>query len=173
MYYIYITFICEGPRGRCYGRNAALRLIVQPCDEDEEKYDQFFSFFPSNGAPVEWNCQGRTEVLGGKPVPVPLCPPQIPHGLTPGSNPGLRGDRPATNRLSHGTALYILHIWSYTICHTSLVPESIYCTYESFIERPSTPQISHSKDSESSITFILFDYLLNIRINARNKNCRF
>jgi hypothetical protein len=23
----------------------------------------------------------------------------------PGSNPGLRGERPATNRLSHGTAL--------------------------------------------------------------------
>jgi hypothetical protein len=24
---------------------------------------------------------GKTEVLGEKPVPVPLCPPQIPHGL--------------------------------------------------------------------------------------------
>jgi hypothetical protein len=40
-----------------------------------------FSFFPSNGAPVEWNWQGKTPVLGEKPVPVPLCPPQIPHGL--------------------------------------------------------------------------------------------
>jgi hypothetical protein len=39
-----------------------------------------------------------------KPVPVPLCPPQIPHGLTPGSNPGRRGERAGTNRLSHGTA---------------------------------------------------------------------
>jgi hypothetical protein len=38
--------------------------------------------FPSNGAPVEWNWQGKTEVLGEKPIPVPLCPPQIPHGLT-------------------------------------------------------------------------------------------
>jgi hypothetical protein len=45
----------------------------------------------------------ETEVLGEKPVPLPLCPPQIPHGLTPVSNPGLRGGRPATNRLSHGT----------------------------------------------------------------------
>jgi hypothetical protein len=26
--------------------------------------------------------RGKTEVLGEKPVPVPLCPPQIPHGLT-------------------------------------------------------------------------------------------
>jgi hypothetical protein len=41
-----------------------------------------FFVFPSNGAPVEWNWQGKTEVLGGKPVRVPLCPPQIPHGLT-------------------------------------------------------------------------------------------
>jgi hypothetical protein len=31
---------------------------------------------------VEWKWQGKTEVLGKKPVPVPLCPPQIPHGLT-------------------------------------------------------------------------------------------
>jgi hypothetical protein len=47
---------------------------------------------------------GENQRTRGKPVPVPLCPPQIPHGLTPGSNPGLRGGRPAANRLSHGTA---------------------------------------------------------------------
>jgi hypothetical protein len=47
---------------------------------------------------------GENRQLGGKPVPVPLCPPQISHGLDLGSNPGLRGERPATNRLSHGTA---------------------------------------------------------------------
>jgi hypothetical protein len=28
-------FFCEGPRSRCYGRTAALRFIVQPCDEDD------------------------------------------------------------------------------------------------------------------------------------------
>jgi hypothetical protein len=38
--------------------------------------------FPCNGAPVEWNWQGKPEVLGEKPFPVPLGPPQIPHGLT-------------------------------------------------------------------------------------------
>jgi hypothetical protein len=47
-----------------------------------EKDDQFFFIFPSNGAPVKWNWQGKTEVLEETPVPVPLCPPQIPHGLT-------------------------------------------------------------------------------------------
>jgi hypothetical protein len=31
---------------------------------------------------MEWNWQWKTEELGEKPVPVPLCPPQIPHGLT-------------------------------------------------------------------------------------------
>jgi hypothetical protein len=33
-------------------------------------------------ATVEWYWQGKTEELGEKPVPVPLCPQQIPHGLT-------------------------------------------------------------------------------------------
>jgi hypothetical protein len=41
-----------------------------------------FFIIPCNGAPVEWNWQGKTEVLGEKPGPVALCPPQIPHGLT-------------------------------------------------------------------------------------------
>jgi hypothetical protein len=39
-----------------------------------------------------------------KPSPAPLCPPQIPLDQTPGSNPGRRGGKPATNRLSYGAA---------------------------------------------------------------------
>jgi hypothetical protein len=46
-------FSGEGPRSRYYARTAALRLIVQPCDEDEEKDGVFFFIFASNGAPVE------------------------------------------------------------------------------------------------------------------------
>jgi hypothetical protein len=34
-------------------------------------------------AMVEWHWQGKTEVLAEKPVPVPLCAPQIPHGSCP------------------------------------------------------------------------------------------
>jgi hypothetical protein len=45
-------FSGEGPRSRRYGRTAALRLLVQPCDEDEDD-DYYFCPFPSNGAPVE------------------------------------------------------------------------------------------------------------------------
>jgi hypothetical protein len=53
---------------------------------------------------------GKTEVLGEKPVPVTLRPPQIPHALTTARNPGLCGGRPAANRLSHGTAPRIPYI---------------------------------------------------------------
>jgi hypothetical protein len=38
-----------------------------------------------------------------KPAPVPLCPPQTPHAC-PDANPVHRGGKPATNRLSYGTA---------------------------------------------------------------------
>jgi hypothetical protein len=37
------------------------------------------------------------------PAPVPLCPPQTPHAC-PDANPGRRGGKPATNRLSYGKA---------------------------------------------------------------------
>jgi hypothetical protein len=43
---------------------------------------------------------GENPQIGEKPVPVPLCPTWT----DPGSNPGLRSGRPATNRLNHGTA---------------------------------------------------------------------
>jgi hypothetical protein len=35
----------EGPRSRCYGRTTALRLFVQPCDEDEDEDEQFLTKF--------------------------------------------------------------------------------------------------------------------------------
>jgi hypothetical protein len=47
----------EGPRSRRYGRTAALRLLVQPYDEDK---DDYFCPFPSCGAPVEWKVTGKS-----------------------------------------------------------------------------------------------------------------
>jgi hypothetical protein len=38
-----------------------------------------------------------------KPASMPLCPPQIPHACQD-VNPGRRGGKPATKRLSYGTA---------------------------------------------------------------------
>jgi hypothetical protein len=45
-------------------------------------YDAFPRWyeFGDDGGMIYW--RGKTEELGEKPVPVPLCPPQIPHGLT-------------------------------------------------------------------------------------------
>ena len=48
------------------------------------KMVSFFLLFHFNGTPVEWNLQGKTEVLGEKPVQAPLCRTQIPHGTTQG-----------------------------------------------------------------------------------------
>jgi hypothetical protein len=70
----------EGPRSRRYGRTATLRLLVQPYDEDD---DHYYCFVLCLLMEHRWSeTEGETEVLGEKPVPVPLCPPQIPHGLT-------------------------------------------------------------------------------------------
>jgi hypothetical protein len=42
---LFFSFSEEGPRSRRYGRTAALRLIVQPCDEDkDDDYYYFLSF---------------------------------------------------------------------------------------------------------------------------------
>jgi hypothetical protein len=46
-----------------------------------------------------------TRSTRSKPAPAPLCSPQNPTWLDPGSNPGRRGGKPATNRLSYGAAL--------------------------------------------------------------------
>jgi hypothetical protein len=47
---------------------------------------------------------GETEVLGEN-LPSATLSTTNPTCIDPGAKPGLRGERPATNRLSHGTAL--------------------------------------------------------------------
>jgi hypothetical protein len=84
-------------------RTTALRLFVQPCDEVEQFFYQFLQLMEH-----QWNEIDRGKLTTRrKTCPVPLCPPQISHGLDLGPNPGLRGERPATNCLSHGTAFLI------------------------------------------------------------------
>jgi hypothetical protein len=46
---------------------------------------------------------GETEVLGEN-LPSATFSTTNPTWIDPGANPGLRGERPATNRLSYGTA---------------------------------------------------------------------
>jgi hypothetical protein len=45
-------FLCdERPCSRRYGHTVALRLLLQPCDEDDDYY--YFCPFASDRAPVE------------------------------------------------------------------------------------------------------------------------
>jgi hypothetical protein len=99
---IFPRFFCgEGLRSRSYWLTAALKAYCATLWwRWSERWLVFFSKQWSTGGMT-----GKPKYSGGKPVPMPHCPPQIPHGLTPESNPGLCGGRPATNRLSHGTAI--------------------------------------------------------------------
>jgi hypothetical protein len=47
---------------------------------------------------------GENRSTRRKPAPVPLSPQQIPHKMKGGANPGVRGGKQATNRLSYGKA---------------------------------------------------------------------
>jgi hypothetical protein len=47
---------------------------------------------------------GKTEEHGERPVPVPPCPPQIPHGLTRARHRASAERGPVTVLLSHGVA---------------------------------------------------------------------
>jgi hypothetical protein len=52
---------------------------------------------------------GENRSTRRKPCPSDTFSTTNPTWADPGSNPGLRGERPATNRLSLGTAIYTRH----------------------------------------------------------------
>jgi hypothetical protein len=155
-----LLFCGEGPRSRCYGRTAALRLIVQPCDKD----DYFFSFF--RVMEYRWNeiYREKPKYSGEKPVTVLLCPPQIPHGLTRGSNPGLRGERPATNRLSHGTATFRVLL---------LYPKDEGTALLRSIRNYQSTRHNISQDLNFSNTAVSTSALLSVRFVIQNSNSSF
>jgi hypothetical protein len=53
---------------------------------------------------MECRLPGETEVLGENLFQQHFCPSQNPTWSDPGLNPGRRGGKPATNRLSYGAA---------------------------------------------------------------------
>jgi hypothetical protein len=59
---------------------------------------------------MECRLAGETEVLGENLPQRHFCPSQNPTSPDPGLNPGLRGGKPATNRLSYGAV-----IWSHNV----------------------------------------------------------
>jgi hypothetical protein len=54
---------------------------------------------------MECRLSGETEVLGENLPQLHFCPSQNPTWPDPGSNPGRRGGKPMTTRLSYGAAL--------------------------------------------------------------------
>jgi hypothetical protein len=78
--WLFIFLVVKGPAADATDALQPWGLLCNPVMK--MKIMIIFCPFPSTGAPVEWNRQGKTEELGEKPVPVPLCPSQIPHGLT-------------------------------------------------------------------------------------------
>jgi hypothetical protein len=79
---------------------------------------------------------GETEVLGEN-LPSATLSTTNPTWIDPGANPGLRGERPATNRLSHGTAycpfyssyIFQLHYWQMK-CEHSTVTSILKCSLD-------------------------------------------
>jgi hypothetical protein len=113
----------------------------------KRKMISFFFIFPSNGAPVEWNWQGKTEVLGGKTCPSDTLSATNPTWTDTGSNPGLQaGDYPpepwhvslhwqeSDPVISTLRSIYIrtyIHTFILTYVHTYLYTDmyTYICTY--------------------------------------------
>jgi hypothetical protein len=73
---------------------------MQICDEDDKSF-RFSKSWNTGGMKLT----GKNRSTRGKTCPSATLPTTNPTRTDPGSNPGLRGERPATNSLSHGTAL--------------------------------------------------------------------
>jgi hypothetical protein len=84
-----------------------------------------------------WNetDRGKPKHSGKKTYPSATLCTTNPTWTEPESNPGLRGGRPATNRLSHGTALSITYKLSYLLFTN-------YPTYHLEITLPITQQLN-------------------------------
>jgi hypothetical protein len=70
---------------------------------------------------------GENRSTREKTCPSATLPTTNPTWTDPGSNPGLRGERPTSNRLSHDTALSKrdLSIWTRALIVTARSPHSV------------------------------------------------
>jgi hypothetical protein len=103
------VFYIEEPRSSCYWRTAVLKAYCATLWGRRWRWWGFFYF--SNLMEHRGN-----EIYRGKPTTRRRTCPSATLSTTnrtwtdPRSNPGPRGERPATNRLSHGTATLVLNL---------------------------------------------------------------
>jgi hypothetical protein len=64
---------------------------------------------------MECRLTGETEVLEENLPQRHFCPSKNPTWPDPGLNPGRRGGKPATNRLSYGAAYLLPYLWSWAL----------------------------------------------------------
>jgi hypothetical protein len=67
--------------------------VVRSCWKFEKRCCRWYMSVESHGGMI---LTGEIKELGERPVPLPLCPPQIPHGLTGVLTWDLCGERPVT-----------------------------------------------------------------------------
>jgi hypothetical protein len=95
-----VFFVVKGPAADATDAPQPSGFLYNPRDEDEVFFYQVLQLMEHH-----WN-----EIDRGKPTTRRKTCPSATLSITnptwtdPGSNSGLRGERPATNRLSHGTA---------------------------------------------------------------------
>jgi hypothetical protein len=108
------------------------------------KMMRFFLLFHFNGAPMEWNWQGKTEVHGENRVSVPLFPPQIPHGPTRDQTraSAVRGRRQTTWAMAR--PFFTFSIWYSLIMRDQNLPELSFhpCAFiHPHLQPPSSPPL--------------------------------
>jgi hypothetical protein len=85
-----------------------------------------------------------------KPAPLSLCPPQIPHL---GSKADRRGEKPATDRLSYGTALCINALHKDTAISSYMLSNLLHIFCWSFLDAASNPGIKRGVAGELLINW--------------------
>jgi hypothetical protein len=123
-------FVANGPAADATDAPQPWGLLCNPVI----KIISFFFTFTCNGAPVEWNWQGKTEVLGEKTCPSATLSTTNLTWNYRGMNRGLCGEKPATNRLSYGTALFKAENWEANIaCGISTTDFWIFLSHQKHV----------------------------------------
>jgi hypothetical protein len=103
------------------------------------------------GTLMEWYWQGNPEVMVQTLALEQLCPQHILDGMASNRTKELRGERPASDHLTHGTAHYSHSMyptpWAIIFIHI------IEIKTVSFITAPTMTSLSHSKPA-SAATFL-------------------